>query len=148
MFGANYFMLSILIPTYNYNVYPLVDNLVNRAIKANIIFEIISIDDGSSSKLNAYNKKINLLTNCTFIERQTNKGRTATRQELAEKAQYDLPLSLDADVMPNNNDFLKKYISLTNKSNKAIFGGFAYNIENYSPNKSLRYTFGKHREEM
>ena len=141
-------MLSILIPTYNYNVYPLVDNLVNRAIKANIIFEIIVIDDGSSSNLNTSNRNINLLVNCTFIERQTNKGRTQTRQELAEKAQYDWLLFLDADVMPKNNDFLMQYISFTNKSYKAIFGGFAYHEDNYSLDKSLRYTFGKHREEI
>ena len=34
-------MLSILIPTYNYNAFPLVEELQNQAIEAGIAFEII-----------------------------------------------------------------------------------------------------------
>ncbi|WP_250433979.1 glycosyltransferase family 2 protein [Hanstruepera flava] len=139
-------MLSILIPTYNYNVYPLVENLVNRAVKSDIIFEIICIDDGSKSKLNTYNKNINSLAHCTFIERQTNKGRTKTRQELAEKSQYDWLLFLDADVMPKNDAFLTQYISLISEPYNAIFGGIAYSKSSYNKNNALRYTFGINRE--
>ncbi|WP_223033810.1 glycosyltransferase family 2 protein [Hanstruepera marina] len=139
-------MLSILIPTYNYNVYPLVENLVRRAVKSDIIFEIICIDDGSKSKLNPDNKNINSLAQCKFIERQTNKGRTETRQELAERAQYNWLLFLDADVMPKNDAFLTQYISLINEPYKAVFGGIAYSKSSYSKNNALRYTFGSKRE--
>lgn len=140
-------MLSILIPTYNYNVYPLVENLRKRALKSDIIFEIICIDDGSNSNLNSKNEHINSLTNCKFIERKTNIGRTATRQELAKQAQYDWLLFLDADVMPKNDAFLTQYMSLTLEPIEAVFGGFAYRELDYKKENSLRYYFGKKREE-
>src|SRR5690554_7137122 len=76
-------MLSILIPTYHYNAYPLVKELVKQAVEANLIFELICLDDGSLSKLNLENKKINTLTNCKFIEASKNMGRSASRQFLA-----------------------------------------------------------------
>jgi len=82
-------MLSILIPTYNYNVYPLVETIEKQVLKANIIFELICLDDGSFSILNENNQKINALANCKFIEAKKNNGRTATRQLLAEQAQYN-----------------------------------------------------------
>ncbi len=141
-------MLSILIPTYNYNVYPLAENLQERALKSGVIFELICIDDGSYSSLNESNEKINTLPNCTFIEHDINQGRTATRQALAEKAQYDWLLFLDADVKPKNDAFFNEYISFITKSYDAIFGGFAYNQKNYTPNTSLRFNFGKKREEV
>lgn len=139
-------MLSILIPTYNYNVYPLADNLVKRALKSDITFELICIDDGSNSELNKSNKNINSLTNSRFIEHSTNIGRTATRQELAEQAKYNWLLFLDADVMPKNDAFLTQYISLTSEPYKAVFGGIAYNPSSYNLENSLRYTFGNQRE--
>ncbi len=40
-------MLSILIPVFNYNIYPLVSEL-QQAIIENIVFEIITIDDAST----------------------------------------------------------------------------------------------------
>jgi hypothetical protein len=55
-------MLSILIPTYNYNAYPLASQLAKQSINANILFETICIDDGSLSKINIENEKINTLT--------------------------------------------------------------------------------------
>lgn len=139
-------MLSILIPTYNYNVFPLAENLVQQAEKLNLTFELICIDDGSNSKLNTINEKINSLNNCKFIERKTNLGRTGSRQKLAKLAQYDWLLFLDADVAPKNDAFLTQYISLISEHFKAIFGGIAYNVTNYNPKNALRYTFGSKRE--
>jgi len=141
-------MLSILIPTYNYNAYPLALELEKQALKAKVIFEIICVDDGSFSHLNIENQKINLLTNSKFIEAKTNVGRIASRQFLAEKAQYNWLLFLDADVLPKNDDFLIKYLEEVKDNYDAIFGGFAYKEASYSKNKTLRYTFGKKREEV
>jgi glycosyltransferase involved in cell wall biosynthesis len=141
-------MLSILIPTYNYNVYPLAQNLQERAQISGLTFELICIDDGSHSNENLTNEKINKLPNCLFIENETNQGRTATRQELAKKAKYDWLLFLDADVMPKYDAFLTQYIRFINGSYSAIFGGIAYNEMSYKPENALRYTYGKEREVM
>jgi len=52
-------MLSVLIPTYNYNVVPLVKALYVQLEKQNILFEIIIFDNASNSILNIENQKIN-----------------------------------------------------------------------------------------
>ena len=99
-------MLSILIPTYNYNAYPLALELERQALKSGIIFELICIDDGSFSALSIQNQNINTLTSCQFIRAKQNRGRTGLRQYLAELANYDWLLFLDADVMPKSENFI------------------------------------------
>jgi len=141
-------MLSILIPTYNYNVYPLVETIEKQVLKANIIFELICLDDGSFSILNENNQKINALANCKFIEAKKNNGRTATRQLLAEQAQYNWLLFLDCDVIPIENNFIENYIKEITSHTEVVFGGFAYNAKHTNSDKTLRYTFGKYREEV
>ena len=58
-------MLSILIPTYNYNVVPFVMELRKQCLECNIIFEILVFDDGSKLFLDE-NQKINSFENCRF----------------------------------------------------------------------------------
>jgi hypothetical protein len=141
-------MLSILIPTYHYNAYPLAELLEKQALEAHIDFELICLDDGSFSHLNQENQKINNLTNCKFIEAKKNVGRSASRKFLAEQAQYPWLLYIDVDVMPKNKDYLNNYLEEIKQDHDAIFGGFAYLESSYHPKKSLRYTFGKQREEV
>ncbi len=139
-------MLSILIPTYNRNIFTLVKALHAQATAIKIIFEIICIDDGSESELNVKNEKINNFKNCTFITNKQNIGRTATRKLLAQRANYKWLLFLDSDVIPKNPNFLKQYIVATSNEYKAVFGGFAYKPQ--TKPHSLRYIFGKKREEI
>lgn len=142
-------MISILIPTYNYNIIPLVEELERQALKAGVTFELICMDDGSFSSLNESNQQINTLTNCKFIENKKNVGRVATRIKLAEMAQYDWVLYLDADVLPKHSNFIEKNISqIRDKKADVIFGGFAYDPDSFKHNMSLRYYFGKMREEI
>ncbi|GGG54691.1 glycosyltransferase family 2 protein [Bizionia arctica] len=141
-------MLSILIPTYHYNALPLATLLEKQALGNKLIFELICVDDGSFSHLNQENQKINNLTHCKFIEAKKNVGRAASRKFLAEQAQYDWLLFIDVDVIPKNPDFLIKYLKEIKNHHEAIFGGFAYLDSSYEPKKSLRYTFGKQREEV
>ena len=55
-------MLSILIPIYNYNVYPLVEELHKQCIECKIDFEIICIDDASTD-YKPENNKMQFLSN-------------------------------------------------------------------------------------
>ena len=141
-------MLSILIPTYNYNALPLAQLLEQQALKAGIVFELICMDDGSFSEHNKQNQQINTLTNSKFIEHIKNVGSKVNRQRLAEMAQYEWLLFVDADSKPKTSSFLSNYIQEINQSYDSIFGGFAYDNELLDLNKTLRYTFGKHREEV
>ena len=139
-------MISILVPCFDYNAYPLVSLLEKQALMLKINFEIICIDDGSFSSKNELNQKINLLTNSRFIESKKNIGRVKNRLLLAEKSQYEFLLFIDVDTTPTDENFLKNYIAQLHKG-RIIFGGCNYkNPEN--KNSSLRYKFGKEREEI
>ena len=137
-------MISILIPCYNFNAYPLALKLEKQALLLDINFEIICSDDGSFSLKNEQNQKINLLTNSKFIELKKNIGRIQNRIFLAEKAQYDWLIFLDVDSEPKKNDYLKKYISNIGSSD-FVFGGneFKYNLNGKF---SLKNKFAKRRE--
>lgn len=141
-------MLSILIPTYNFNVIPLVESLNNQLIKLDIEYEIICIDDDSKSHLNKANDKINLLDNSIFLSLNKNIGRSATRNLLFKKSKYDWLLFLDADVKPISSNFIKNYISqIQNSPNKVFCGGVKY--ESSEKNKSLlRYKYGNKYEDV
>ena len=58
-------MLSILIPTYNYHVYPLVTELKSQADALGIAYEILVQDDASTSFLEE-NTEINLLQHFSY----------------------------------------------------------------------------------
>ena len=139
-------MISILIPCYDYNAYPLVSKLEKQALILNISFEIICIDDASFSSKNETNQKINLLTNSRFIESKKNLGRIKNRLLLAENSQYNWLLFIDVDTNPVSESFLKNYTSLIDKGT-IFFGGSVYKKSENS-NCGLRYTFGKKREEI
>ena len=139
-------MISILIPCFDYNAYPLVSILEKQALMLKIDFEIICIDDGSFSSKNDLNQKINLLTNSKFIELKKNIGRINNRLLLAEKSQYEWLIFIDVDTLPNEDNFLKNYIDQLN-DRTLIIGGCTYKKQE-NENFSLRYKFGKFREEI
>ncbi|MCO4822574.1 MAG: glycosyltransferase, partial [Flavobacteriaceae bacterium] len=106
------------------------------------------MDDGSFSEHNKQNQHINSLTNSKFIENIKNVGSKANRLRLAKEAQYEWLLFVDADSKPKSSNYLLNYLNCTKESFEAIFGGFTYDYELEDNTKSLRYTFGKHREEI
>jgi len=140
-------MISVLIPCYDFNALPLVKKLEKEALILGIPYEIICIDDGSFSLLNERNQQINALTNCQFIESKKTIGSIANRKLLSKKAQYNWLIFTDVDTIPKNEKYLENYITCINKS-EVVFGGIYYNKENYSKETSLRYNFGKKREQV
>lgn len=137
-------MLSILIPTYNYNVYPLACQLEQQALDANIVFEIICFDDGSKSQLNSKNNSINSLKNCTFKELSSNIGRSAIRNLLGKNAKYENLLFVDAGTMPKNENFIKTYLSVISK--EVASGGMTNLEKKPEANYKLRWVYTKKRE--
>ena len=138
-------MFSILIPTYNYNVTNLVTKLVQQAVNDNIVVEIIVIDDCSTHSKEE-NKSILQYDSVKYLENEVNLGRTATRMKLAKMANYELLLFLDADVIPLRDDFLKLYHKHLDKL--VVCGGVSYKNVIPEENESLRYKYGKFREEQ
>ena len=138
-------MLSILIPTYNYDITTLVENLYQQLENSKLKYELLVCDDCSTNQsIVKNNTHINNLQNCKFIQNQTNLGRTATRQKLANTAQYNLLLFMDADVEVNR-DFIKKF-NVKNQTADIIFGGTAYLEKKPQKNKVLNWKYGKNRE--
>lgn len=140
-------MLSILIPVYNYNILPLVNELVKQCSFNGIDFEILCQDDASNSSVNILNQEINLLPNCSFFVNETNLGRGKNINSLSLKASYDWLLILDCDTFPSQNDFVKKYIdAISNLKNNILFGGIIYENKKPESDQFLRWVYGNKRE--
>ena len=138
-------MLSILIPTYNYNAFSLVNEIQKQAKEAGIEFEIICLDDGSKLFL-PENQEINSLENCSFEILKNNVGRSAIRNLLAKKASFDNLLFLDSDTIPVENNFIINYINQINENSDIICGGIEYQNEKPEKSKLLRWKYGINRE--
>lgn len=143
-------MLSILIPTYNYSAFSLVQELWNQAIEAGIIFEIIVLDDGSSDTASiAENLKIKELNYCRFEQNQRNLGRAGNLNKLAEKSQYKWLLFMDCDTFPKDRLFLSNYLKAIAEEKEGIyFGGICYKKEQPEATHLLRWKYGSKREEI
>ncbi len=140
-------MLSLLIPTYNYNIVPLVLELQKQCLENKIHFEILCQDDASKESL-ADNQKINSLKNCNFSTTNSNLGRGKNRNKLADKAQYEWLLFMDCDTFPTQNNFIGNYVSQIKKQGKVVFGGIEYQKGKPSNDQLLRWIYGKARESL
>ncbi|RWW92092.1 glycosyltransferase family 2 protein [Flavobacterium cerinum] len=142
-------MLSILIPTYNYNVLPLVQKLQKLANCENIAFEIIVLDDASTDSISiAENQKINQLEHCMYELLKKNIGRSRMRNLLAKKAKYEWLLFLDADTLPIHDNFISVYLPHLDQEEKVVYGGIKYQEEKPSDDKLLRWVYGNSREAL
>jgi len=139
-------MLSIVIPVYNYNVFPLVSELKKQADSLGIIYEILVQDDVSQEFISE-NSQINSLKNCVFSINVENLGRGKNINSLYAKSKYNYVLIMEADALPENESYLKNYIELLSKSNpNVIFGGVKYPETVPSKEKLLRWKYGINRE--
>ncbi len=135
-------MLSILIPTYNYDCTQLVLELHRQATSASIDYEIIVADDASPmDKYKKVNRTVNSLPHCRFIELGTNVGRARIRNLLADEAQGEWLLFMDCDAEVINKEFITNYLSHTDA--EVICGGLRHADELPSTEVSLRYIYEK-----
>lgn len=141
-------MLSVLIPVYNHDVTELVSEIHRQLTESKIEFEILVGDDASDEIFQKQYKSKTKLSNTLYFISEENNGRTANRQNLANIAKFEWILFLDADVLPKNVSFIGNYLEYMDLDFDLIFGGFHYDKSTFSVDKSLRYTFGKKREEQ
>lgn len=139
-------MLSILIPTHNFNVEKLVGELYSQANSCGIDFEIIIGDDFSSEIV--YDSSEFFSTNLVQLHRvETLVGRTEMRKQLSLKAKYNWMLYVDADMLPNEKKYIHNYLIEIKKNpdKKIFFGGYSY-PKKYSNKDRLRFRYGIKRE--
>ncbi|MBO4896597.1 MAG: glycosyltransferase family 2 protein [Prevotella sp.] len=137
--------LSILIPVYNYVCVELVNLLHQQAVAADIDFEIIVADDGSTSRacIDA-NSTISRYSNCRFIPRTENIGRAAIRNFLAREARYAYLLYIDCDMAVVSPNFLLRYLGSLPAS--VVDGGVTIFASQPEQERLLRYCYEKAEE--
>ena len=139
-------MLSILIPIYNYNAYPLVLELHKQCLECEIEFEIICQDDASGSDLNIENEKINLLSNCSFKTLNKNLAHRKNRNLLAEKAKFNYILFIDGDSNIISSNYISNYVENI-KDFDIVYGGRLHPENCPSNRQKLRWKYGKFSED-
>ena len=140
--------LSILIPTHDYNAYPLVYSLHEQAEKLGIDYEIILVEDGSHDTVTMIaNLKVKDMSHCKYV-RQEGIGQAQTRNRMAEMAKGEWLLFMDSDAKVYRNDFIRKYIDSIGKA-EVVIGGICTPDLHLNPEVSLRYKYeteaDKHR---
>ena len=135
-------MLSILIPTYNYDCSRLIRDLQAQAEQAGIDYEIIVADDASPIYIyKEKNREITTLPYCRLIELEENIGRARIRNRLADEACYPWLLFMDCDAEIIDEHFIANYISQLNSD--VVCGGLCHADMLPSPEVSLRYAYEK-----
>jgi len=114
-----------------------------------VSIELIIGDDASTT---SFIQKLKQLEDdqCRLLLASENKGREANRLHLAKTAQYNNLLFMDADVLPQSTDFLKKWIEQINQTPHydVIFGGITYTQERPLKQQLLRWKYGHKYEKQ
>jgi hypothetical protein len=141
-------MLSVLIPVFNFDVRELVHTISTQAVKNNIPFEIIVIDDASHEDFKIINREVSKYQGVDYYEEKKNLGRSKIRNKLADIAKYNNLLFLDCDSKIKKEDFLKKYLKKID-SECVIYGGREYEFIDPKDGKyKLHWLHGIKREQV
>jgi glycosyltransferase involved in cell wall biosynthesis len=141
-------MLSILIPVFNFNIVPLVNELHKQASKAGIPFEIILLDDCSSELLRDQNKDAGNLTGVRFYELDKNIGRARIRNRLAELAAFSSLLFMDCDSEVPSDHYIETYLPYCGKE-MVVCGGRIYRPDPPEEHEFLlRWLYGIRKEQL
>lgn len=140
-------MLSILIPVYNYDLRPLVRDLLVEVPLLSVPVEIILLDDGSELRFREKNRELLTWNGVIYEELPQNVGRARIRNLLAQKARYDYLLFMDADSRVVLPDYLRNYLQHL-EVNTVICGGRVYQEQPPADEIfHLHWKVGKNREE-
>lgn len=134
-------MLSILIPTYNYDCSSLVYDLNTLCTRANINYEIIVGNDGSTTNMTNLKNLSSSLKNFRLLDFKENRGRSIIRNTLASEAKYEKLLFIDSDMLVYKDDFIELYI----KENSPIVAGGIKVLEDKNPNYILHKKYERAR---
>lgn len=135
-------MLSILIPTKDYDCHLLVEELHRQGEALDCPFEIIVGEDGTSPDNLKLNMAAELLDNCRRVIRPVNIGRANIRNILAMEAIHRNILFIDSDAVVEKKDFLQCYIDAL-KDNEVVCGGLYHADKLPDKNHTLRFRYEK-----
>jgi glycosyltransferase involved in cell wall biosynthesis len=136
-------MLSVCIPTYNFNINVLVNELSKQIKNCNHECEILIIDDASNSTYKKLNSAISNIECVKYYELSKNIGRSKIRNLFIKYSKFEHLLFLDCDSIVISNEFISNYIkAINNFDYSVICGGRVYNKQQPERNKRLRWKYG------
>ncbi len=141
-------MISILIPVYNFDICTLVQELHRQSSQLAIPFEIICLDDGSTTAFKEKNRTIKEYTHLTYQELPQNLGRSKIRNRLGELAKYDQLLFMDCDSKVVREDYMAHYANHL-QSRSVLYGGRVYQPSPPAdPALRFHWEYGRQREQQ
>lgn len=141
-------VVSILIPVFDYDVRPLVKELLQQGRLAGVFFEILCLDDASNESFCVLNREITAWQGVRYEELPANVGRSRIRNLLAEKARYEYLLFMDCDSGVVHSDYLARYLQ-HQEPDLLLYGGRCYSAQPPAAQAYLlHWHFGKKREEI
>lgn len=135
--------ITVLIPVFNTDISELVATLINQIVllrQLSARFSIICLDDFSTNT-NLKNKNrdffnTNIQSFVKYYESPVNLGRGQCRNKLAQLANSNWLIFLDADVMIDGKDFLLLYLNMIAKNEfDVICGGTSYMLRTMNQRK-------------
>ena len=135
-------MLSILIPTKDYDCHRLIKELHRQGQALDIPFEILVGEDGTSAANLNLNNTSDYLPNYRRIVKTHNIGRAKMRNLLALESRYSNLIFIDSDAIVEKSDFLAIYTEAL-KSYSVVCGGLYHADKCPNNNCSLRYRYEK-----
>lgn len=137
-------MLSILIPTYNYNARALVDSLLSLARAEEQEVEIIVGDDGSTTET-GWLDELPTSASLKVFRAAENLGRSRIRNRLAEEAAGQWLLFIDCDALVTPDFSLRRYMEATAEAD-VICGGIRHPETLPHPGCELRWRYEREAE--
>lgn len=119
--------LSVVVPFMNFDVVPLAQRLVLLAARLGETVSLVFVDDGSPDP--AYWRQLWALLSdvqqpCQLAVLRQNVGRAKVRNYLCQLSTTPYLLYLDADMWPDHEDFLQRYLAwITECPSDVIYGG-------------------------
>lgn len=140
-------MLSILIPTKDYDCHILVEELHRQGESLGLPYEIIIGEDGTAEENLRQNTMADSLTHCRRIITKTNIGRAAIRNLLARESRYPNLIFIDCDAVVEKDDFLRLYADAL-KDYDVVCGALYHANEQPNDECSLRYRYEKEADKQ
>ena len=140
-------MLSILIPTKDYDCHILVEELHRQGESLGLPYEIIIGEDGTAEENLRLNTMADSLTHCRRIIKKTNIGRAAIRNLLARESRYPNLIFIDCDAVVEKDDFLRLYADAL-KDYDVVCGALYHANEQPNDECSLRYRYEKEADKQ
>ncbi len=139
--------LSILIPTYNYDVSQLVHDLLSLSEKEQVDADITIGDDASTdAHCIQQNQALERLPHVRIINNKHNLGRAEIRNRLAQECQGEWILFIDSDAQVPPEFSLKSYLE-EGKRSEVVCGGLYHPATNPMPEASLRFKYERHADQ-